>query len=316
VKEEMAGQPPPADHRLDGFQVRAPRPEERTPLLAFFPNNPLGSQDIHCLGAFGQPGDVPLGATIVRASRGRAGSIGQFLIFVRPECRRRKIGKMLMRHLYALARANNAKQLLLAELVHEERVDNAFYRACGMTPERSFATYSLPLDDLMTLIAPITRRLQRSDSLLAAMRIEPLAALNLTDVAAFFSSNYSGFADRRLAQFHSGVYDLAVSCAAVHEGRIIAGCLCRTRAGETSGLLDLILTGQDFRNNALPLLLFAHCALTGMEKGITHSIFEADESYDHFAIGIARRLKINPQWHRHRYSINHPEIASRSRNGF
>src|SRR5262245_32565972 len=98
--------------QLEGFNVRAPRPEEMPAITPWFSGSQLGGSQGMIRAAFGRPGDVPLGAYLVRPT-GVGGRIGQFTIFVRPDCRRHGIGSFLMRHLYQLALTNQAEQLVL-----------------------------------------------------------------------------------------------------------------------------------------------------------------------------------------------------------
>src|SRR4051812_40608034 len=99
--------------QLEGFNVRAPRPEELPAIVPWFAASQLGVTQCMIRAAFSRPGEVPLGAYIVRASDG--GKVGQLTIFVRPDCRRHGIGRFLMMHLYQVAAGNNAEHLVLAE---------------------------------------------------------------------------------------------------------------------------------------------------------------------------------------------------------
>jgi GNAT superfamily N-acetyltransferase len=298
---------------LQGFQVRSGRPHEAPALLAFFPNNPLGQKNLLLLGAFGQPGDVPLGAAIIRASRRGNLNLGHFLIWVRPECRRRQIGARLMSHLFQLAIKNDADQLTLAELIHQDRPDNAFFTAVGLSIERSFATFQAPLQKALTTISgPIAARFERSHPHLAGAQIVPLGQLDIEDVAQFFVQHYPGFVDQRLEQLASGHYDLSVSVGAVREGKLFGGALVRSKPNEPSIYLDLILVAPEFRSGPAPVVLCAHISRIGMARGYTHCVFESDERFDHFATGFAKRCGAERQWHRHRYGISRGELALRA----
>jgi GNAT superfamily N-acetyltransferase len=313
VSDGDAGQHPPipTPHHLAGFQVRRSKPHEIAGLQAFFPGDPLGNKDILYLGAFGQPGDVPLGAAIVRPSRRGSVKTGHFLIFVRPECRRQKIGSTLVRHLYSLALSNHADLLIFSELIHQDLPENAFYLSCGLTAERAFATYSVEIKRVLDFCEPIIQRFLPSDPTLADMRIQMLNTLNFADLAEFFAPHFGGFADQCLAKLHAGVYDLSLSSAAVRDNQIIAAGLTRTRPNVPSLMLDYILAAPPYRSSPISLAIVAHSVRIALQRGLTHCVFEADERYDHFAVGFARRCGAKPQWKRFRYSISGAEMEAR-----
>ncbi|HWB54619.1 MAG TPA: GNAT family N-acetyltransferase [Tepidisphaeraceae bacterium] len=300
----------PGKRRLQGFAVRRPRAEEVPFVAAFFPGNPLGTQNIIYLGAFGQPGDVPLGAVVVRAFEGAHKKIGEFLIFVRADCRRRKIGTMLMRHLYSLAIANHADQMILADLVHQDRADNAFYRSCGLLPDRALSSYAVEIKRGLAFCEQIVEHFWAGDSQMAGVSIVSLSTLELADIADFFAAYFPNLPGKYLADLRAGVYDLSLCCAAVRQGEIIASGLARTQAGASSIMLDLILTKPDFRSSPVSAAILAHSARLGLQRGLTHCVFEADERHDRFAIGFARRCGASPQWKRFRYVINRTEMQA------
>jgi GNAT superfamily N-acetyltransferase len=297
--------------RLDGFHVRTPRPHEAATLLSFFTGEPLGSEKVLVLGAFAQPGDVPLGAAIVRPSHRGGVNVGHFFLFVRPEFRRQGIGARLMNHLYGMALANHAQWLILGELIHQDRPENAFCRAVGLSPERSFATYSLSIAHALEKICgPIADRFERTHPHLAGAEILPLDQIDAAQAARFFAAHHSGYVGQRLSQFESNAYDRAVSGVAVRNGEIFAGLLVRSKPGESSVLIDLVLSLPPYRNGPTPLVLLAHGARLALEKKYTHCVFEADEHFDLFAAGCARRCGAKPQWLRHRYSISNAHMAT------
>src|SRR5688500_13467996 len=100
---------------FQSYQVREPRPQEIAGLAEPFARSLLGSERLKYLGAFGQPGEVPLGAVAWRAYDMPGGALGVgFQIFVRPEVRRRGVGTNLMRQLFAVATQLNAERVDLA----------------------------------------------------------------------------------------------------------------------------------------------------------------------------------------------------------
>jgi hypothetical protein len=77
-------------------------------------------------------------------------------------------------------------------------------------------------------------------------------------------------------------------------------------------MLDLILTSRPHRRAPVPLVLLAHTARLALEKGFTSCVFEADERYDHFAVGFACRCGAKAQWRRFRYAISRSEMQLRA----
>jgi GNAT superfamily N-acetyltransferase len=298
---------------IKGFVVRPPTPHETASLLDFFPTSPLGNENLSLLGAFGQPGDVPLGALIVRpASRGGT-NVGHFQVFVRPDARRRGIGSTLMTHLYQLASRNFAARLVLAELVHEDSGENAFCRAVGLSTERSFNSYSIPIElGVMNLCRPIANRFERSHPHLARTDIVPLESLDPEQLALFITTHYTGFLDERVRRLRAGAYNRELSVAAVRGGEILAAMLVCTKAGERSVMIDLIVTAPPLRRGPAPIVLLQHAGETALARGYVHCVFEADESHDFFAVGSALRCGSTAQWKRHRYAIEKREIDARA----
>lgn len=296
-----------------GFVVRPPRAAEQALLRDFFPRDPLGKQSLLFLGAFSQSDNAPLGAVMIRPATQDGLSVGHFLIHVRPEFRRKKIGSILLSHLYALALKNKADKMIVPELIHYNLADNAFYRANGLTPERTFFTYVVPVQTVLEMCASLVERSRRYQHALSEARIERFANLDRVAVAQFFASYYGGFVDQRLAQFERGIYDLFYSSAIILDDKIIAGFLCRTIPGEKAGMLDLILIHPAHRTGIATAMLCHHMAVRVKEGGvITHCVFEADPQHDQFAIGFARRCGAKPGSQRYRYSISKSEMQLRA----
>jgi hypothetical protein len=309
--------PPPSSLTLtllQGFVVRPPKPSEISSLLGFFNPSPLGTQNLTLLGAFGQPGDVPLGAVAVRPVTRAGLSVGHFVIFVRIDCRRRGIGRMLMRHLYQFAANNRADRLALAELIHEDRGENAFYRAVGLSPQRTLASYRIPIGHGFTTVCePAARRFERSHPHLAGTRVVPLRELDAELVSHFFAANYGGFAERFAGQLRGGHYDLSISTAIVRgDDEVLSAMLIRSRPGEPAVFVDLMVSTPALHNGPAPLVLLAHAAPVASAAGSTHCVFEADADYDRFAVGAALRCGATMEGKRFRYAIEKAKIEARA----
>jgi GNAT superfamily N-acetyltransferase len=301
--------------QIQGYQLRIAQPPEIPSLLALFPSNPLGEQSILAIGAFGQPGDVPLGAAIVRPSRRANLAHGHFVLVVHPPFRRQKIGTRLVNAVYQLALRNKAEVLTLAELVHQDRPETAFYRAVGLSVEQTFATFSVSINEgLAKLCSPVAARFERSHPHLAGASILPLAQIEPGKIAGFLTRHYGGFVDQRLAQLRDGYYDLSLSTALVRDDEVVAAGLFRSKPAERSIYLDLVLTAPSLRPGPVPLILFTHSGRIALEAGHSRCVFEADTDHDDFAIGFAQRCGCKAQWDRYRYGISHAEMISRTKN--
>jgi ribosomal protein S18 acetylase RimI-like enzyme len=301
---------------LRGFVVRSPKPSEIPTLLGFCTPCPFGTQNVTPLGAFGQPGDVPLGAVVVRAVTRAGQSVGHFVLSVRIDCRRRGVGRMLMTHLYQLAAENRADRLVLAELIHEDRAENAFCRAVGLSPQRTLGTYRIPIGHgFATVCEPVARRFERSHPHLVGTSVLPLRDLDAGQVARFFAANYGGFIDCRLEQLRSDHFDLSISNAITRDGEIRSAMLVRSRVGEPTVFVDLMASTPALRNGPAPLVLLAHAAPVASVAGFTHCVFEADADHDRFAVGAAIRCGATMEGRRYRYAIERAAIESRASPG-
>jgi GNAT superfamily N-acetyltransferase len=297
---------------LQGFDVRRPRADELPLIEPWFAGSQLGWSESLVQAAFGQPGDVPLGAVIVRPSRG--GTVGQFTIYVRPDCRRRGIGRHLMGHLYQLALANKAEHLVLTELVHQDEPENDFYRAVGLTPDLSLGTYELDLPNAASpLCEPIARRFMKSHRHLSGVRIVSLEAVDPGHAAAFLTTHYSGFVEQQTQRMREGFFDRTLSTVAVREDGSISGlALFVSKPNDPAIFLDLVLTEPTTRNGPTPLVLFAETARLSLAAGKTTVVFEADSKHDPFAVGFAHRCGVtSPRWYRYRYTIGRADFSNR-----
>ena len=295
---------------LQGFDVRRPRPEELPVIESWFAYSQIGWA--HCLvqAAFGQPGDVPLGAVIVRATQN--GKVGQFTIFVRPDCRRRGVGRQLMRRLYQLAETNNAEHLVLTELIHQDEPENAFFRAVGLSPDISLGTFELDIPSKgRPLCDRIVGRYQSSHPHLTQVSIVPLEEVDPARAAAFVTTYYSGFVEQQTERMRDGFFDRSLSTAAVRADGMLTGlALFVSRPNDPAIFLDLILTEPTIRNGPTPLALFAETARRAIAAGKQTVVFEADASRDDFAIGFAKRCgETAPRWFRYRYSIQRADFS-------
>jgi GNAT superfamily N-acetyltransferase len=288
---------------LAGFVVHAPAPEQWPEIWERFERADLGREKCQALGAYSVPGEILLGAAIVRPTRG--GKAGHFRLIVRKDVRRQRIGTEMMRHLYQLALTNDAEKLILADIVHEDRADNAFWRAMAMSPETTLSTFTLNLQrDVLNLCDPIERRLSASHPQWREVRLTSLADADLTAVARFVAEHYSGIVDQTLGQLYSGFFDRSLSLVALRQNEIAAVALIRSKENEPSIFMDLILTASPLRNSPLPLRLVGAIARRAVAMEKTTGIYEADIDRDRFGAGFAARCGIKPSHRRFRYSID------------
>jgi len=288
--------------KLTGFVVRIAKPGEKEMILRQFDSSAVFANDDIVFGAFGQPGDMPLGGMIVRPF-GKTSA--HFLIVVRPEFRRKGIGTRLMENLFTNARRHGTHSFHLQTLVHQDEPENAFYRKMGLTPERVFITYTVSIaDKVLPLCSRIARRFRQKHAALANTQVVAIEHLQADRIAQFFADHYGGQLDHRTEQLHAGFYDASVSTAIVNAaGEILAASLYRTKPGNPAAYLDIVLVHPDHREGPMPLVLFEEAARLGMQHGIKDCVFEADTELDPFATGFAERCGCKPQWHRYRYGI-------------
>jgi GNAT superfamily N-acetyltransferase len=290
---------------ITSYTIRPPSRLELPAITPWFASSSLGLSQCMLQAAFGQPGDVPLGAYIARASND--GRVGQFTLFVRPECRRRGIGRSLLKHLCQLALAGNAQQLILSELVPADHPDNAFYRSAGLSVDTKLESYEL---DIAKHVVPtcqrIVERFRRSHPHLRDVRVTSLAELDPRRVAQFLTSHYGGFVDEQTQRLASGFFDPSLTTVSIRaDGSITAIAFFLSRPDETVILLDLVLTDPAIRNGPTPLVLFDETARRALAAGKTTVAFEADARRDTFALGFAARCGVTtPTRCRFRYSID------------
>jgi ribosomal protein S18 acetylase RimI-like enzyme len=280
--------------------IRTPRRDELSDIAAWFAGSGLGEQNLFYLAAFAQPGEAPIGAVAVRPD---AGGVARFHIHVIPDARRRKIGTALIGQLRKVATANHARRLVLVELIHQDRPDNAFYRSVGMEPERSFATYAISLDTGFKTFGHLFDRIARQGRMGGA-EVAPLDRVHAPVAAEFFARQYGGPADGYLASFQSGRYDLRISCAVMRGREMLAGALVRSRAGEPSVYIELLAATPEFRRGPAALAMSGQIERAARALGFKSVVFEADPRYDAFAADVARRCGASPKWVRYRYAMN------------
>lgn len=295
--------------QLEGFDVRAPRPEELPAITPWFAGSQLGVAQGMIRAAFSRPGDVPLGAYLVRATAG--GRVGQFTLFVRPDCRRHGIGRFLVRHLYQLALANKADNLVLAELIHQDEPENAFCKAVGLSADLELGTYELDIaGQVQPLCAPIARRFMRSHPHLQGVRVTTLGEVDAEAVARFLTTYYSGFVEQQTERLRNGFFDPRISTVAAKTDGVITGiALFLAKPNDPAIFLDLVLTEPSIRGGPTPVVLFDESTRQSLAQGKTTVVFEADARHDDFAIGFAARCGVTtPRWYRYRYSITREQM--------
>lgn len=299
--------------QITGLQIRPPHPAELESVAEWFADSNLARQNAMFLAAFGRPGNRLLGAVMVQADRDQG--TGHFAIHVRLDYRRKQIGTLLMQHLYRMALANDARRLVMSELVHEDLPENTFYLAMGLTPERSMKTYTTRREDCMRVLYPLAERFSRTHPHLVGCEVVPLSAVDAAEVGRFFSEEYGIDAGLQIDAIHRGYFDPEFSCAIVKAGNMVAGGLVRRRADNPHIMVDLLLAAPALRNGPAAVVLCAHIT-RGMERhGLAGATFEADERHDSFATSLAKRCGAPAKWQRHRYSIDGRGMASQLANG-
>jgi GNAT superfamily N-acetyltransferase len=296
--------------QLEGFNVRPPRPEELPAITPWFEGSQLGVGQSMIRAAFSRPGEVPLGAYVVRPTAG--GRVGQFTIFVRPDCRRHGIGRFLMMHLYQVAMGNNAEQLVLTELIHQDEPENAFCKAVGLLADMQLGTYELDIaGQVQPLCAPIARRFLRSHPHLQGVRVTTLAEVDAESVARFLTTYYSGFVEQQTERLRNGFFDPRISTVALKpDGTITGIALFLAKPNDPAIFLDLVLTEPSIRGGPTPVVLFDESTRQSLAQRKTTVVFEADARHDNFAIGFAARCGVTtPKWFRYRYSISREQMT-------
>ena len=135
--------------KLEGFTIRPAVGDDWQAVREWFHGSQMGWQNVLSWVAWGQPGDVPLGAVVARPLGD--GRLGQCLFHVCPEYRRRGVGRLLAIHLFRAMEANKVEKLVLAEVIHEERLDRLFFESMGFTPERELVTYQPELKTFLAI---------------------------------------------------------------------------------------------------------------------------------------------------------------------
>lgn len=292
---------------VTGFTVRRAAPTEVDAVLRSFGPTPpsLAREASVVYGAFGQPGDVPLGALIVQPT---VDASAQFQIAVRTEYRRKGVGTRLVEHLLADARRFGTSSLRLAALVHQdEPAANAFCRKVGLTPERSFATYRASLaDQILPTAIPSAERFRRRHAGDPRTRVVALEQIPAEQIARFFADHYAGFYDHRLEQLRRGVYDASISPAVLIGRELVAAGLYQSQPGNRVIYLDLKLVHPRHRSGPLAMVLAEQMCRLSLARGFTDVVFEGDAQHDAFATGYARRCGCEPLWYRYRYAIQLP----------
>jgi hypothetical protein len=271
----------------------------------WFGESILGWRQCMIRGAFSEPGNMPLGGFIVRPALG--GNVGQFTLFVRPECRQHGVGRQLMLWLYRLALSNNAQHLVMSELIHQDERENAFFRSMGMTPDMELGTYELDVaKQVQPLCEPIARRFLRTHPHLRGVQITILDQVDPHAVGEFLTNFHSGFVEEQTQRVRTGFFDGKISTVARRADGTMTGVgLFVAKPNDPQFLLDLVLTDPAIRNGPTPLVLFAESCRQSLAQGKTTVVFEADKAKDTFAVGFAERCGVkSPRWFRYRYAIH------------
>jgi len=297
---------------VQAFHIRPPDAHELPAIEPWFADSVLGWKQCMIRVAFSRPEGVPLGAVIVRPAL--EGSVGTFTLYVRPDCRRRSIGRRLMERLYLLALCNNAEHLVMSELIHQNEPENAFCQALGMSPDMKLGTYELDLTrQVQPLCAPIAKRFLQSHPHLRGVRMMTLDHADAKAVGQFITNYHSGFVDQQTERARNGFYDRTLSVVSVRSDGSISGVgLFVAEPNNPKLLLDLVLTDPNMRNGPTPLVLFAEMTRRALAAGKTTVVFEADAQRDPFAVGFAERCGVNsPSCFRYRYAISREEMKKR-----
>lgn len=296
------------------FTIRPPAEPELPVFQPWFGDSILGWRQCMIRGAFSDPGDVPLGGFIVLPALG--GSVGQFTVFVRPDCRRRGVGRQLMLWLYRLALSNNAQHLVASELIHQDQRENAFFHAIGMKPDMELGTYELDVaTQALPLCDRITNRFLKTHPHLQGVQITTLDQVDPLAVGKFLTNYHTGFVEQQAQRVQTGFFDGTISTIARRiDGTITGVGLFVAKANDPKFVLDLVLTDPAVRNGPTPLVLFAETCRRSLAQGKTTVFFEADRAKDAFAVGFATRCGVKtPRGFRYRYAIGRADMENQVR---
>jgi GNAT superfamily N-acetyltransferase len=287
--------------KLTGFTVRRPTASEVESIVKPFGSASLTAGSPVVYGAFGQPGEVPLGGLLIRPFGHDAAAM--FLIMVWPEFRRKGIGSRLMQELRTTASHNGINYLRLATMVHQDDPMNLFCEKVGLTAERTFGSYTVDLALARKRVTerPAARFLRSAGA--TGVKIMPMENAELPPIARFFSDHYGGVFDHRLEDMRQGKFDRAISPVALAGDRVLACILCRSQPQNPAVFIDLILVHPQLRSTALSMVVFDHMARWALTRGYRDVVYEADAEHDPSAIGLARRLDVKPRSFRRRYSM-------------
>jgi GNAT superfamily N-acetyltransferase len=286
---------------LTGFTVRRATESEVESIVRPFGSASLTVGSPVVYGAFGQPGEIPLGGLLIRPFGHDAAAMFQIMVW--PEFRRRGIGSRLIQEMQTAAAHNGINYLRLAALVHEDDPMNLFCQKVGLTAERTFGSYTvgLQLARMRVTERPAVRYLRNADA--KGIKLMPMANADLPSIARFFSDHYGGVFDHRLEEMRQGKFDRAISPVALVGDTVIACALCRSQPDNPTVFIDLILVHPEHRTTALSMVVFDRIALWALTRGYRQAVYEADAEQDHSAIGLARRLEVKSKSFRRRYSI-------------
>lgn len=291
---------------LTGFVVRVARVEQKSQILRLFDSALVSPSERIVYGAFGKPGDFPLGGVILRPVGTDASDLSaNFQIVVRPEFRRKGVGTRLLQTVIADARRGGMRSLCFSSFVHQDDPYNHFYRRLGMVADRTYITYRVSIPNkVLPVSSRIVQRFRKTNAALAVGRVVAIELIEPVEIARFFATHYGGQVDHRLEQLRSGFYDKSISTAILNPtGEVLAANLYRSQPGNSAIYLDLVLVHPAYRDGPLPLALFEATAWLSLKRGFKDCVFEADPHHDPFATGFARRCGCQPQGTRCRYSI-------------
>ncbi|QNN24474.1 GNAT family N-acetyltransferase [Planctomycetales bacterium ZRK34] len=293
--------------QLQGFHVRPPRDDERAAVDALFDPHVLGDGPIIALAAYGQPGDVLLGATIARPGGGGNPAIAHLLLYVHEWARRRGVGTKLIMHLYQLALANGCLSLIHGGFVNDGSDEHAFARRLGFTPERSLRQWHITVPQHRTWAPRLINRFGRSHPDVVGVQLLGHWQVDALPIAEFFTAQYGGFTDRYLQQIRERELHSDLSVVAMLDGRVLGATLVELIPGmhgrPDAANLRLIAVEPEFRRGPLPLFICNNLADRLDEWKVEHVFFDADEVHDSFATGYGRRCGGEAGKPRHRLSI-------------
>lgn len=279
------------------FEVLPARSTDEGLLRRWLPQAFVGQPRPAFFVAVEGEGGPPVGAGSLRTlGTFRGLTEDRFLVFVRPESRRRGAGAAIMRRLIDEARRHQVDRLLAGRSPADDG-ENAFYESLGLTPLRQIGRYAIDVGDMPENFQRIYRRLEQQQSWPENTQPLSLHDFAAANIARFAASTLGGFSE----SFLSGFSDQASVVIAV-EGRI-AGLLLARVDGFVAEV-DVIAVAPEYRGGWINMLLRFESRRRLLAMGIEKVYFEADLEDNAATTRLAARRQAAVLEVRRLYGIN------------